>query len=144
MNSRSALSTVWLIAAWGWCAAAENPLTLESAKLRLCVSPITGSYDLTDRRTGVTWSNNPRQQRLGTVALSQDKGERVVPLDQFRSAVASGRILELTHALPDAKNATLVVRFELLPDGETLQISAASDDPRIKAFYAYTFVEATP
>ncbi len=133
MNSRSALSTAWLIAAaWGWCAAAENPLTLESAKLRLCVSPVTGSYDLTDRRTGVTWSNNPRQQRLGTVALSQDKGERVVPLDQFRSAVASGRILELTHALPDAKNATLVVRFELLPDGETLQISAASDDPRLR------------
>jgi len=105
---------------------------LTSAKLQLRVLPATGAYELTDRRTGVTWSSNPRQPRLGTVTLAQGKSERVVPLDHFQSAVVDGRALEFTHALPDASNATLVVRFELLPNGETLQISAASSDPRLR------------
>jgi len=110
-------------------AAAERPLVLESAKLRLCVAPTSGVYELTDKRTGVTWAGNPRQARLGTVVLRQGKTDRTVPLDQFQ-ATASPRGLELTHALPDAKTR-LVVRFQLLPDDETVQMSATSDDPRV-------------
>jgi hypothetical protein len=118
----------------GACTAAADakPLLLESPKLCLGVSPDTGAYALTDRRTGVVWAGNPRQARLGTVTLRQGKTDRVIPLNQFR-ATARDRVVELTQALPDASNATLVVRLELLPDDETLQISAASDDPRLRS-----------
>ena len=37
--------------------------------MRLRLAPTTGAYELTDKRTGVTWSSNPRQPRLGTVVL---------------------------------------------------------------------------
>jgi hypothetical protein len=111
--------------------AAERPLLLESPKLRLSLAPTTGAYELTDKRTGVTWSSNPRQPRLGTVVLSDGKTDRTLPLDQFR-ATAGPRALDLTHTLPGADGATLVVRFEILPDDETLQISAQSSDPRLR------------
>ena len=128
------LAAVWLSAvacAWGAAAAADS-LTLESAKVRFCVSPQNGAYTLTDKRTGVVWASSPRQARLGTVAVAQDNGERTVALDHFQSAAAQGGALVFAHALSDAGNAALTVRFTLLPDGETLQISATGGGTGVK------------
>lgn len=131
MISRLAAGWLSVFCAWG-AAAAEATLTLESVKVRFSVSPQTGAYTLTDKRTGVSWASNPRQPRLGTATLSQDTGERAVSLDHFQSAAAHGSALVFSHALADAGGAALGVRLELLPDGETLQISAASDAPGLK------------
>ena len=127
-----------LVAGWlavvcaGVAAAAENALTLESANVRFGVSPQNGAYTLTDKRTGVSWASSPKQSRLGTVTLVQDKGERTVALDHFQSASAQGGALVFSHALADSGGAVLTVRFELLADGETLQISAAGAVPGLK------------
>jgi hypothetical protein len=112
-------------------ATAERPLVLESSKLRLSVTPTNGVYELTDKRTGVSWTGNPRQARLGTVVLREGKTDRTLSLDQFQ-AKAEPRGLVLTHALPGADRATLVVRFQLLPDDETVRVSATSSDPRVR------------
>ena len=122
-----------LSVAFAWSvAAAENTLTLESANVRFCVSPQNGAYTLTDKRTGVAWASSLRQPRLGTVTLRQDNGERTVALDQFQSAAAQGDAWVFSHALADAGSAVLNVRFELLPDGETLQISATGEVPGLR------------
>lgn len=115
----------------GGAMAEAEPLVLESAKVRLRVEPTTGVYDLTDLRTGITWSGNPRQRRLGTVKFADGDAERTLPLDTFQAAVRENA-LELTHALPGAEGARLAVRMELLSDGETLEISATSDDARLR------------
>jgi hypothetical protein len=107
------------------------PLVLESSKIRLSVSPATGGYELVDKRTGVVWSSSPRQPRLGTMTLNDGKADRTVPLDHFRATVAT-RVLTLTHAAAGADDAALAVRIELLPDDETLQVSAQSSDPRLR------------
>ncbi len=122
---------VLVVCVWG-AAAAENALTLESASVLFCISPQSGAYTLTDKRTGVSWASNPKQPRLGTVTLALDKGERTVALDRFRTAVTQGRALVFSHALTDAGNAVIAVRFELLPDGETLQISSVCDTPCLR------------
>ena len=128
MTARLAAGCVAALCAWG-AAAAEETLTLESSNVLFRVSAQSGAFLLTDKRTGVSWSSSPRQPRLGTVTLAQDKGERTVALDRFRSASAQDGALAFTHALD---GAPLTVRFELLPDGETLQISAAGDVPGLK------------
>lgn len=122
----------WLsVAVCAGCASAEDrALTLESARVRFAIAPDNGAYTLTDKRTGVAWASSPRQARLGTVTLAQDKGERTVPLDHFQSAAATGGALVFTHALDGA--AALTVRFELLPDGETLQVSATGGGPGVR------------
>lgn len=123
----------WLaVACAGYAVAAENALTLESAKVRFCISSQNGAYSFTDKRTGVVWASSPRQARLGTVTVAQDKSERAVALDHFQSASAQGGALVFAHALDDASGATLTVRFELLPDGETLQISASGGGTGVK------------
>ena len=116
----------------GCAAASECALTLESAKVRFSVSPQNGAYTLTDKRTGVAWASNPGQARLGTVTVAQDKGERTFPLDRFQPASAPRNELALTQALPDVSNATITVRFKLLPNGETLQISTVGNVPGLK------------
>lgn len=105
---------------------------LESANVRFRVSPQNGAYELTDKRTGVSWASSPRQPRLGTVTLRQDKGERTVALDRFQSAVAQGGALVFSPVLADAGGVALTVRFELLPDGETLQVSATGEVPGLR------------
>jgi len=126
------LASAWLaaVACAGCVAAAENALTLESAKVRFSVSPQTGAYTLTDKRTGVSWASSPRQAHLGTVTVVQDKGGRAIPLDHFQSAAAQSGALVFTHALDGAD--VLTVRFELFPDGETLQISATGGGPNVR------------
>jgi len=117
--------------ACAWTAsAATSPLTLESAKVLFSASPQTGAFSLTDKRTGVTWEGSSKQARLGTVTLAQEKGERAVPLDHFQQAAAQGGALVFSHALDGAD--ALTVRFELLPDGETLQVSAAGGGPGVR------------
>jgi hypothetical protein len=111
--------------------ASPRRLTIESPAIRLSMAPDSGAYELTDLRTGVAWSSNPRQPRLGTAVLQEDKAERVVSLDHFQ-AIARGRILELTHALPGGSDAALILRLQILPDEETLSVVATSVDPRLR------------
>lgn len=112
-------------------AAETDPLLLDSPKISFSISPGSGAYQIADKRTGVTWSSNPRQPRLGTVVLSDGKADQLLPLNQFRATVAP-RLLELSHTLPGAGNSTLGIRIELLADDETLRISAACTDTRLR------------
>ncbi len=105
-------------------------LVLESPKVRFSIAPDSGAYELTDKRTGVTWSSNPRELRLGTVSLTDGKAIRTVALERFR-ATAGDHVIELVHPLPDVEGSTLTVHVELLPNGETLRMSATSDDARL-------------
>lgn len=104
----------------------------QSAKIRIKVSPNSGAYELSDKRTGVTWSSNPRQARLGTVGLSEGGAVRTLPLEHF-TASARGEAIELTQALPGDSSSPLVVRLMILADGETGELACSSSDPRIRA-----------
>jgi hypothetical protein len=128
---RAALGLTAAACVWA-AAAAEEALQLESAQVRFRIAAPSGAYTLTDKRTGVTWAGSPRQPHLGTVTLAQDKGERTLQLDHFQSASKQEGALVFTHALEGADGASLTVRFELLPDGETLQISSSGGGASLK------------
>ncbi len=123
--------TCFLFAADPDAAAGPAPLRLESPKISFSISPDSGAYQLTDKRTGVVWSSNPRQSRFGTVTLNDGKADQLVPLNQFRASAAP-RALELAHALPGAGSSALLVRIELAANDETLRISASCDDSRLR------------
>lgn len=110
-------------------ASTQRQLVLESAKVKLQVAADSGAYCLTDKRTGVTWAANPRQDRLGSLVLREGDAERSVPLEHF-TASQRGRVVELTHAIPGG--SPVVVRLELLPDDETLRIAATTADSRVR------------
>jgi hypothetical protein len=113
----------------GLAAGEERQLVLESPRVKLQVSLPGGTFQFLDKRTGVTWTRVPGQQRLGTVLLKEGTAERVVPLDHF-TATPQRRGVELTHAIPGG--SPLVIRLELRSDEETLEISPRSVDPRIR------------
>lgn len=99
-------------AAAGWTGAV---LTLESVKVRFSISPKTGAYELTDKRTGVTWSSHPRQPRLRTATLEDGNANRVVPLNQFWFNRRLRRLRLLDDALwvSDADRGSVLVPVRL-------------------------------
>lgn len=113
-------------------ALAEQPLlVLDSPKIQVRVKPVTGVYELTDKRTGVVWGADPRQSRLGTVTIREGNADRSIPLQSFQ-AERRGSAIVLVHALPGKEARPLTVQLAILPDGETLEVACTSDDPRVR------------
>jgi hypothetical protein len=115
-------------------AADQPPRVLESSKIQVRVAPGTGAYELTDKRTGVVWSGDPRQSRLGAVVLREGSADRSIPLQNFQSIEpkGNGQSIVLIHPLPGNDAKPLAVQLKILPDDETLEIACVSADPRIR------------
>ncbi len=108
-----------------------QPLVLESPQIRVQVQPDSGVYELTDKRTKVTWSGDPRQARLGSATLKEGDKSTTIGLQGFR-AERRGPAIVLTQTLPGDNAKPLVVRLEILGDGETVQIGCTCDDARLQ------------
>jgi hypothetical protein len=119
------------VCAWG-AVRADDAMTLESANVLFRVSQQNGAFTFTDKRSGVVWASSPRQPHLGSATIDAGRGERTVALDHFGAPAMQGRALSFSQVLPEADGAVLTVRFELLPDDETLQISAACNTPCLR------------
>lgn len=113
-------------------ALADQPaIVLDSSKIQVRISPVTGAFELTDKRTGVVWAADPRQSRLGTVTLREDNADRTIPLQSFQ-AERRGAAVILRHELPGKEARPFTVQLAILPDGETLEVACATEDPRVR------------
>jgi len=110
-------------------------IALETPWLSLSLSAETGSYELEDKQTKVTWRSNPFRQRFGTVSLKVNGKQQEADLGPC-DVTRVGDGLELMFApaanKTDAESGTeqfrLAVRVNPVDDGKGLEISYSTPD----------------
>lgn len=139
MNSRLNLSARSGLASWSFhrtvlssfllcfCSAvfaAASPGILETDHIRLSVTAETGSYEVLDKKSQVTWNSNPYTQRMGTVVFRIDGKDREFPLSRCEIAPVTGKAHSLRlafHPIEAQPNATVTVVIDALADHRTLE-----------------------
>lgn len=121
----AALAIFILVPAFGHLGLAA-PETLDTPALRFSLSAATGTYELLDKQSGVTWRSNPRQARFGTATLNIGGKPQQVDLAHC-DIKRAGNALEATfRPLPQQNTATLRVTFKsTVPN--VLDVSYAAD-----------------
>ena len=77
----------------------EEPVMLEQKSFRFSIDPDAGAFELVDLRTGVRWTSNPINDRIGSVELERDGKVRVAMLQRFPTCRRTSNGLQLAAPL---------------------------------------------
>ncbi len=91
--------------------------TIETPAFRFAIDPVSGVFDLQDRRTGVLWTSDAQAGRLGSVVLRRGTEMRTVPLTDFDRVqrIGSGLLLRKSLSLDGKTPCGVALLVELTP-----------------------------
>lgn len=121
----------WLFVG-AWCigsAHGAEAISIETAFIRLNISPHNGRYEVIDKEANVVWRSNPFWERFGEATVNISGKQRRVPLDRCEGKRVKDGVELTFRPVNDKPDAQLRIAVRLIREGNMLEFTCnASQD----------------